>query len=139
MLSCLVPSARFRRLERRCDLVWSGDGDDMSNYQVVPNFRVRTIPVLGPIPAVFGMACAAYVLTQLAEQPFHSDPIIPLKVSQAKAAMAQLANHGFADMNAINEIGRRGQGRNQVSAACRSRRGVAVVVVQIYLEQQLST
>jgi hypothetical protein len=49
--------------------------------QVVPNFRVRTIPVLGAVPAIFGMALAAYVLTELAGQPVMSDPVIPLKVT----------------------------------------------------------
>jgi hypothetical protein len=65
-----------------CDLVWGGEGNDLSAYQVVPNFRVRTIPVLGPIPAVFGMAAAAYVLTELAQQPIVSEPIYPLKMDQ---------------------------------------------------------
>lgn len=65
-----------------CDLVWGGKGDDLSAYQVVPNFRVRTIPVLGPIPAVFGMAAAAYVLTELARQPIVSEPIYSLRMNQ---------------------------------------------------------
>jgi tRNA threonylcarbamoyladenosine dehydratase len=42
---------------------------------VVPNFRVRTIPVLGTTPALFGQAAAAYVLTQLAQQPFRPEPV----------------------------------------------------------------
>ena len=50
---------------------------------MVPNFRVRTIPVLGAIPAIFGMALAAYVLTELAQQPVLPDPVIPLKVKRA--------------------------------------------------------
>jgi hypothetical protein len=65
-----------------CDLVWGGEGDDLLAYQVVPNFRVRTIPVLGPIPAVFGMAAAAYVLTELARQPIVSEPIYSLRMNQ---------------------------------------------------------
>jgi hypothetical protein len=43
--------------------------------QVVPNFRIRTIPVLGTTPAVFGMAAAGYVLCCLAGAPFASEPI----------------------------------------------------------------
>ena len=34
------------------------------------NFRVRVLPVLGAMPAIFGDAMAAYVLCQLAGQPF---------------------------------------------------------------------
>ncbi len=33
------------------------------------NFRVRVLPVLGPIPAMFGDAMAAYVLCSIAQQP----------------------------------------------------------------------
>ena len=29
--------------------------------QLLPNFRIRTIPVLGTTPAVFGQAAAAYI------------------------------------------------------------------------------
>lgn len=43
--------------------------------QVVPNFRVRTIPVLGTTPALFGQAAAAYVLCHLARQPFSPEPV----------------------------------------------------------------
>ena len=43
--------------------------------QVVPNFRVRTIPVLGTTPAVFGQAAAAHIITHLAGQPFVSEPV----------------------------------------------------------------
>jgi len=43
--------------------------------QVVPNFRVRTIPVLGTTPALFGQAAAAWVVTQLARQPFSPEPM----------------------------------------------------------------
>ena len=36
---------------------------------------MRTIPVLGTTPALFGQAAAAYVLTQLARQPFRPEPV----------------------------------------------------------------
>ena len=51
-----------------------------SLIQVVPGFRVRTIPVLGTMPAIFGMAAASYILCQLAEQPFTSEPLFQLQV-----------------------------------------------------------
>ena len=37
----------------------------LSVMQIVPNFRVRTIPVLGTMPATFGMAAASYILCRL--------------------------------------------------------------------------
>ncbi|EFN56689.1 hypothetical protein CHLNCDRAFT_21979 [Chlorella variabilis] len=59
----------------RCGLVYGGgEGSNPLDYQVVPNFRIRTIPVLGTTPAIFGLAAAAYVLCQLAGQPFVSEP-----------------------------------------------------------------
>lgn len=50
--------------------------------QVVPNFRIRTIPVLGTTPAIFGLAAAAYVLCQLAGQPFVSEPHFRVQVDR---------------------------------------------------------
>ena len=41
---------------------------------------MRTIPVLGTMPAIFGMAAASYILCQLAEQPFTSEPLFHLQV-----------------------------------------------------------
>lgn len=42
-----------------------------ADLQLVPGFRVRTIPVLGTSPALFGCAAAAWVLCLLAGQPIH--------------------------------------------------------------------
>ena len=41
---------------------------------------MRTIPVLGTMPAIFGMAAASYILCQLAGQPFTSEPLFQLQV-----------------------------------------------------------
>ncbi len=46
----------------------------------MPNFRIRTIPVLGTTPAIFGLAAAAYILCQLAETPFTPEPIFRVQV-----------------------------------------------------------
>lgn len=48
--------------------------------QVVPGFRVRVMPVLGPLPAVFGQFMAAHVLARLAQvQPAVShEPVLKL-------------------------------------------------------------
>lgn len=40
-------------------------GDAPVDFQLVPDFRVRILPVLGPMPAMFGAAMAAYVLQTL--------------------------------------------------------------------------
>ncbi|KAI3426846.1 hypothetical protein D9Q98_006792 [Chlorella vulgaris] len=59
----------------RCGLVYGGaEGANPLDYQVMPNFRIRTIPVLGTTPALFGMAAAAHVLCALAGQPFTPQP-----------------------------------------------------------------
>ena len=71
----------------RCGLVYCGDeGTHMGDYQVIPNFRIRTIPVLGTTPAVFGLAAAGHALCELAGAPFESTPLqrIPLKAIQTQ-------------------------------------------------------
>lgn len=39
-------------------------------FRAFDHMRIRIIPVLGTMPAMFGQALAAYVLCQLAKQPF---------------------------------------------------------------------
>lgn len=56
--------------------------------QIVPNFRVRTIPVLGPTPALFGMAAAGYILCELAGAPFEGEPILRLTEKQVSGGGA---------------------------------------------------
>ncbi|KAI3971183.1 hypothetical protein MKW92_020233 [Papaver armeniacum] len=53
----------------------AGKEEKPSDYQVVPGFRVRIIPVLGTVPAIFGQVMASYVLTTLAEFDVHTEPI----------------------------------------------------------------
>lgn len=43
-----------------------GKADEMG---VLPDFRARILPVLGPMPGIAGLSCAAYVLTTLAGYP----------------------------------------------------------------------
>jgi hypothetical protein len=40
--------------------------ENPSEFGALPNFRVRVIPVLGTLPAAFGMAMASKVITDLA-------------------------------------------------------------------------
>ena len=79
--------------KQRCELVAEmelKDGETLSDYQVIPNFRVRTIPVLGCVPAIFGMALASHVLTELAEAPFEGEPVIVLQSKQYETQLDRL-------------------------------------------------
>ena len=40
---------------------------DASQLAALPKFRARILPVLGTIPALFGMTMASFVLTELAQ------------------------------------------------------------------------
>lgn len=47
-------------------------------FGAMPHFRVRTLPVLGPIPALFGQAMAAIAMTDLAGKPVELPEPAPL-------------------------------------------------------------
>ena len=55
-----------------------GEALTPADLQLVPGFRVRTIPVLGTSPAFFGCAAAAWTLCLLAGQPIHG--AVPLNL-----------------------------------------------------------
>ncbi|RYG49915.1 hypothetical protein EON66_12450 [archaeon] len=50
-------------------------GDRPEDFGALPGFRVRVIPVLGTMPAIFGQALAAYVLNTLAGNPLGMNPL----------------------------------------------------------------
>ena len=50
-----------------------------SNFGAVENMRVRVMPVLGTIPALFGMAAASFVLCELGQKQF--TPLASRKMS----------------------------------------------------------
>ena len=58
--------------------------------QIVPNFRVRIIPVLGTMPAIFGLAAASHVLCTLARQPFQPEPVFRLLEAQYETQLQRL-------------------------------------------------
>jgi hypothetical protein len=58
--------------------------------QIVPNFRVRIIPVLGTLPAIFGLAAASHVLCALAGQPFQPEPVFRLLEAQYQTQLQRL-------------------------------------------------
>uniref|UniRef100_K3W7Z7 THIF-type NAD/FAD binding fold domain-containing protein n=1 Tax=Globisporangium ultimum (strain ATCC 200006 / CBS 805.95 / DAOM BR144) TaxID=431595 RepID=K3W7Z7_GLOUD len=53
-----------------------------SDFGNVENFRIRVIPVLGTMPALFGQTMAAYVLCDLANQPFVPEAVARLSRDQ---------------------------------------------------------
>lgn len=71
----------------------SGDEENPSDYQVVPGFRVRIIPVLGTIPAIFGQVMASYVLTQLAELQVQTEPVVNFDMDHYRMLHQRLIEH----------------------------------------------
>ena len=61
---------------------------------MVPNFRVRTIPVMGALPAVFGMAMASAVLAELGGQPLAPAPPLRFQPEQVTALLDRLVRGG---------------------------------------------
>lgn len=62
-------------------------------FQVVPGFRVRIIPVLGTIPAIFGQIMASYVITQLAGVQVQMEPIVNLDLDHYRMLHQRLIEH----------------------------------------------
>lgn len=44
--------------------------EDPSAYGALANFRIRTMPVIGTMPAIFGMMAAGFVICELSGRPF---------------------------------------------------------------------
>ncbi|GAB9465671.1 Ubiquitin-activating enzyme [Globisporangium polare] len=61
-----------------------------SEFGSVENFRIRVIPVLGTTPALFGQTMAAYVLCDLAGQPFAPEAIARLSRDQRNKLFQKL-------------------------------------------------
>ncbi|KAK8928842.1 Ubiquitin-like modifier-activating enzyme 5 [Platanthera zijinensis] len=70
-----------------------GEEENPSDYQIVPGFRVRIIPVMGTIPAIFGQVMASYVLTQLAGLCVHTEPIVNLDLNHYRILHQRLIEH----------------------------------------------
>ncbi|XP_071913770.1 tRNA threonylcarbamoyladenosine dehydratase-like isoform X1 [Coffea arabica] len=71
----------------------SGEEENPSDYQVVPGFRVRIIPVLGTIPAIFGQIMASYVVTQLAGLQVQMEPVVNLDTDRYCILHQRLIEH----------------------------------------------
>lgn len=63
------------------------------NFQIVPGFRVRIIPVLGTIPAIFGQVMASYVVTQLAGLQVQPEPVVNLDTDHYRVLHQRLIEH----------------------------------------------
>ena len=74
----------------RCGLVDGPADVDPSELQLIPGFRVRTIPVLGTTPATFGCAAAAWALCSLAGQPIYGAPPLHLAPEAVAAQLDRL-------------------------------------------------
>ena len=66
-------------------------GPNPSDYQIVPGFRIRVLPVLGTLPAMFGQAMATHVLTQLAGMHVRGEAILRLHVEHYGLLHTRLA------------------------------------------------
>lgn len=59
----------------------------------MPGFRVRIIPVLGTIPAIFGQVMASYVVPQLAGLDVQTEPVVNLDIDHYRILYQRLLEH----------------------------------------------
>lgn len=59
----------------------------------MPGFRVRIIPVLGTIPAIFGQVMASYVITQLASLQVQMEPVVNFDLDHYRIIHQRLIEH----------------------------------------------
>ncbi|GJJ71963.1 tRNA threonylcarbamoyladenosine dehydratase [Entomortierella parvispora] len=53
---------------------------EADEYSALPDFRSRILPVLGPLPAMFGMAMATFITCKIADWPMEP---VPIKLREA--------------------------------------------------------
>ena len=58
-----LPEDKFNQLKSDASTV------PVEEYAVLPNFRVRILPVIGTVPAIFGCTLASYVVNKIANLP----------------------------------------------------------------------
>ena len=83
----------FTTEKPRSSLVWNcGEAErNPAEYQTVPGFRVRTIPVLGTLPAIFGQTMATHCLLHLAEFPYTPEPVVDLRLAKVNRILSKTA------------------------------------------------
>ncbi|CAI9758145.1 unnamed protein product [Fraxinus pennsylvanica] len=62
-------------------------------FHIVPGFRVRIIPVLGTIPAIFGQVMASYIVTQLAGVQVNMEPVVNFDMDSYQVLHQRLIEH----------------------------------------------
>ncbi|BAT81278.1 tRNA threonylcarbamoyladenosine dehydratase [Vigna umbellata] len=67
--------------------------ENPSDYQIIPGFRVRIIPVLGTIPAIFGQFMASYVVTELAGVHVQTEPVVNFDMDHYHTLHQRLIEH----------------------------------------------
>lgn len=125
----------------RCGLVNSGETDspeELLQYQIIPNFRIRTIPVLGTTPSLFGMAAAGYVLCQLATQPFDPEPLIRFPEKSIKTQYSRLedrlGHEPSVDMSEVEVLVREiWRGESARSTCPRAPKGISKSIGDLHL------
>ncbi|KAL6959621.1 hypothetical protein U1Q18_039775 [Sarracenia purpurea var. burkii] len=95
----------------------SGEEENPSDYQIVPGFRVRIIPVLGTIPAIFGQVMASYVVTQLAGLVVQTEPLVNFDTDHYHVLHQRLIEHEELLYGTSMEVQDRSSLGKQVSLA----------------------
>lgn len=79
-------------------IVLMNDDGPSQEFGVLENFRIRVLPVLGTMPAIFGQSAAAFVLCELAGKPF-----VPCAVD----GLSRAVKHRMLQVRRIGAIGAR--------------------------------
>ncbi|KAF0699038.1 Aste57867_10383 [Aphanomyces stellatus] len=69
--------------------------DNPNAFGNVENFRIRVIPVLGTMPAMFGQSMAAFVLTEIAGAPIQPENVAKLGRDQRNKYYQRLQQREF--------------------------------------------
>ena len=91
--------------KQRCGLIYVDENASANpeEYQVIPNFRVRTIPVLGTTPATFGLAGAAWILCLLAGSPIVPEPHFRIPAKEIQTQYDRLVDREWERKKTLNQ------------------------------------
>lgn len=110
--------------------------EDIDAYAILPDFRARIMPVLGSMPAIFGLTCATFVLTTLAGYPTSPVPVKPTRQATSVSILQSLhtpTNHQkeqtSGEKAAGKEEGKEGEGERKRKV------GVSVSDVQFLIDE----
>ncbi|MEW5301438.1 MAG: hypothetical protein WDW36_004298 [Sanguina aurantia] len=126
---------------QRCKLVDLTGTDreeptQLLDYQIVPHFRVRSIPVLGTTPAIFGMAAAAHILCGLAGSPFVGEAAFPARGPEYARQLDRLLAREEARAALLAERKARANGATAAAAEAAAAAGVAVATIAAAEEEE---